>query len=307
MSLRYITFRLLQALLLLVLATLVVFLLLRLVPADPALLLLGGHGTQADVQAIREALGLNRPLYVQYIDYMARLLHGDLGSSLASKEPVADMIRSHLPATILLALGATALGVPLGVGIGFLSALKRYSWIDTIALFVALMAQSMPIYWLGLMLILFFAVRLHALPAVGYGTLPHLILPSITLSTYILGLLIRVTRSSLLEILNEDYIRTARGKGLRERTVIVRHAFPNVLIPIITILGLQIGTLLSGAVITEAVFAWPGLGTLAVVALAKRDYPVVQGVVLVTAAMFVLINFCVDLCYGYLDPRIRRA
>lgn len=306
MSVRYFFSRTLQSLLLLLLATVVVFLLLHLVPADPAVILLGGHGTQEDVEALREALGLNRPLHVQYFEYLGRLLRFDFGNSLASQRPVLEMIRDHLPPTILLTAGATVIGVPVGILLGVVSVLKRYTWLDNTGLFVALTAQSIPIYWLGLMLIMFFAVRVGVLPAGGYGSLAHLLLPSVTLSTYIIGLLIRVTRSSLLEVLNEDYIRTARGKGLHEGAVYIFHAFPNAALPIITIVGLQVGTLLSGAVITETVFAWPGLGTLVVVALSKRDYPVIQGVVLVTASMFVLVNFVVDISYAYLDPRVGR-
>lgn len=304
MSLRYIGYRAIQSVFLLWLATMVVFLLLHIIPGDPALILLGGRGTMKDAEELREALGLNRPLHIQYLEYFGRLLQGDLGHSLESKRPVTDMIRQHLFPTILLTFGASAIGIPLGLALGIVAALKRYTWVENLSLFLALTAQSMPIYWLGLMLIMFFSVRLRLLPAVGYGSFAHLILPSITLSIYPLGLLIRLTRSSLLEVLNEDYIRTARAKGFSEKFVLLWHAVPNVLIPVITVAGLQLGTLLSGAVITETVFAWPGLGTLIAVGLAKRDYPIVQSVVLVTATMFVLVNFLVDLCYAYLDPRI---
>jgi peptide/nickel transport system permease protein len=214
-------------------------------------------------------------------------------------------VLERLPATLQLSAGAFAFALLIGLPIGILSAVKRLSIWDHSSMFIALLGQSMPVFWLGLMLIVVFAVQLRWLPASGMGQPQHLILPAITLGTFLIGLIIRLTRSSMLDVLSQDYIRTARAKGLPESAVLVRHALKNAFIPVVTVLGLQMGTLLGGAVITETVFAWPGMGMVTVTAIHQRDYPVVQSAVLVSAVLVVLINWCVDVLYHYLDPRIR--
>ncbi len=285
--------------------SIVVFLLLHLIPGDPASTLLSEHATPETVRALRAQLGLDQPLPVQYLKYVLSCLRGDLGKSIRFGIPTLDLVLQHLPATIELALAALVVTVLVAMPAALLSALRRGSSFDYLMRLSALLGQSIPGYWLGMILILVFAVQLRLLPTSGRGTLAHLLMPGVTLAAYFVALLARMTRSVLLEVLEEDYVRTARAKGLGQGWVVLRHALSNALIPVATLLGLQVGTVLGGAVITEAVFAWPGIGSLAIQAIFNRDYPLVQAIVLISAVIFVAINYCLDALYCLLDPRIR--
>ncbi len=302
---RYILRRLLYALPTLLGVTVVIFLLVRLIPGDPARLVAGLLATNEEVERIRVELGLNRPLYVQYLIFLRDILSGDLGLSAVTRTAVTTEIGSRFGATLSLAITSSVLATGLGVVAGVSSAASHNSALDYTVMAVALAGVSVPVFWLGIMLMLLFAVHLHWLPAGGYGTLLHLILPSIVLAAFSIAIIARITRSTLLETLGMDYVRTARAKGLSQRLVIYRHALRNALIPVITVVGLQFGTLLGGAVLTETTFAWPGLGRLLVGAISSRDYPVIQGIVLIFATLFVLVNLAVDILYVYVDPRIR--
>ena len=305
MTLEYLVWRSLQSLLLILLATLVVFMLLHITPGDPATIILGEQATPEQIADLRRSMGLDRPLPEQYMRFLTNAVRGDFGMSIRAQRPALEYVLERLPATLQLSAGAFAFALLIGLPIGILSAVKRLSIWDHSSMFIALLGQSMPVFWLGLMLIVVFAVQLRWLPASGMGQPQHLILPAITLGTFLIGLIIRLTRSSMLDVLSQDYIRTARAKGLPESAVLVRHALKNAFIPVVTVLGLQMGTLLGGAVITETVFAWPGMGMVTVTAIHQRDYPVVQSAVLVSAVLVVLINWFVDVLYHYLDPRIR--
>jgi len=282
-----------------------VFLMIHLVPGDPVLVMLSEFASPADQEALREALGLNRPLYIQYGHFLFNALRGDLGRSVRSNRTVVSEIAWRLPNTIRLATASMLLAVVIGGGAGVVSAVRHNTALDHSAMVLVLAGLSMPSFWLGLMLMIVFAVRLEWLPVAGYEGWRHLVLPGITLAAAPAAMLARLTRSSMLEVLNQDFVRTARAKGLHEATVIMKHALKNSLIPVVTVLGLQFGYLLGGAVITETVFAWPGIGRLVIDAILARDFPVVQGTVLVIALGFVLVNLAVDLLYAYLDPRIR--
>ena len=285
--------------------SIVVFLLLHLIPGDPATTLLSEHATPETVRALRAQLGLDRPLPVQYLKYVLSCLRGDLGKSIRFGIPTLDLVLQHLPATVELALTALVVTVLVAMPAALLSALRRGSAFDYLMRLSALLGQSIPGYRLGMILILVFAVQLRLLPTSGRWTLAHLLMPSVTLAAYFVALLARMTRSVLIEVLEEDYVRTARAKGLGQGWVVLRHALANALIPVATLLGLQVGTVLGGAVITEAVFAWPGIGSLAIQAIFNRDYPLVQAIVLISAVIFVVINYCLDALYCFLDPRIR--
>lgn len=294
-----------QALVLLILVTIVAFAVVRLTPGDPVVLMLGDEATPARVAEVRRSLGLDRPLADQYVRYVGRLLHGDLGESLRAQQPVAAYVGQRLPATAELALAAAALSLAAGVPLGLGAAVLRGSWLDRVANAVALFAQSVPAMWLGLILVLVFAVELRLLPSIGAGGGRHLVLPAVTLAMYLLGLVVRLTRAATLDVLFHDYVRTARAKGLPEGLVLLRHVLRNALLPVVTVLGLHLGTLLGGAVVTEAVFAWPGLGTLVLQAISQRDYPVIQGLVLLSGLVFVVLNFLIDLVNLWLNPRLR--
>ena len=294
-----------QAAIVLLNVSLVVFVLVRIVPGDPARLMLGMEASEEAVQAARAQFGFDRPLYIQYVQFVGGALRGDLGQSVRFRRPVGDLLRESFPATLELALAATVIALTLAVPAGIYAAVHRDGVLDRLLMAGALIGQAMPIFWLGIMLITLFSVRLGWLPTSGRGSLAQLIMPSVTLSTYVMALLARLTRSNMLDVLREQYVRTARAKGLRETVIVHKHALMSAALPIVTVLGLQVGALLSGAVVTETVFNWPGIGTLALRAIQQRDYPVVQGVVLVSAALFVLINGMVDLAYRYLDPRVR--
>lgn len=305
MSFNYLLRRTMQALPLLFLASLAVFLLIHLTPGDPVRLMLGEQASDEQVAAVRARMGLDRSLPEQYLSFIGRALQGDLGTSIRAVRPTVELIGLALPATLLLTAAALFLAVVIGLPVGILAALRPGSLFDNLALFLALLGQSIPSFWLGLTLISFVALRWRLLPTSGYGDWQHLVLPACSLAPFLAGLIIRITRTSFIEVLRQDYIRTAYAKGFALSPVIFRHALRNTLLPIVTILGLQTGALLGGAVVTETVFGWPGVGQLAVNALSDRDYPVVQAVVLVSALIFIGINLFVDLVYSILDPRIR--
>ncbi|HUV72751.1 MAG TPA: ABC transporter permease [Anaerolineae bacterium] len=313
--------------------SIIVFLFLRMIPGDPALALAGEHATDANVERIREEFGLNKPLPEQYITYMGKVLRGDLGRSILSRRPITDEIRVRFPATLELSICALIVALVVGLPAGIISATKRNSRIDNIAMVGSLLGISMPIFWLGLMLNWFFAVRLGWLPSVtrldssidlqritnliivdsiltGNGEallngIKHLILPAVALGTIPMAIIARMTRSAMLEVLEQDYVRTARAKGLAERVVTFKHALKNAMLPVITILGLQVGVLLSGAVLTETIFAWPGIGRWLYLSILSRDYPIVQGMALFITSLFLVVNLLVDLSYALVDPRIR--
>jgi peptide/nickel transport system permease protein len=303
--LRYIEQRLVAAAITLFGVTIIVFLMLHLLPGDPARVIAGLLATEEDVAHLRTQLGLNQPLIVQYGNFLGNLLHGNLGISARTSQPVLDEVLARLPATLQLALLSTAIASFFGIIGGVIAATHHNSIIDYLTSALTLFGSSMPAYWLGLMLIILFAVNLQILPAAGNEGPASFILPSLTLAAFSIALITRMTRSSMLEVLHQDYVRTARAKGIQERGVLFHHALKNALIPVITVIGLQFGTLLGGAVLTESVFGWPGVGQLLLNSISARDYPTVQGVVLVFSAMFILLNLVVDMLYAYLDPRIR--
>jgi peptide/nickel transport system permease protein len=297
--------RTIDSILVLVVTSIVVFLLLYLTPGDPAQLLLAETAVPEEIDRVRAKWGLDEPLPVQYLLFLRNAIKGDLGESFRYNRPAMSVVWEFLPATIELSAAAIVLAVFVAIPLGIVAATHRQSWIDNFAMLFSLIGQSAPVYWLGLMLITLFSLKLAVLPTSGRGGLTFLILPSVTLATWLIGLVTRLTRSTFLEILDQGYIRTARAKGLARVVVVYKHALKNALIPIVTIIGLQVGTLLSGAVITETIFAWPGIGTLAMNAIFTRDFPLIRAIVLVSALGFVLINLLVDLLYLILDPRIR--
>ncbi len=303
--LRYLQQRLVAAGITLFGVTIIVFLMLHLLPGDPARVIAGLLATEEDVAHLRTQLGLNQPMIVQYGNFLGNLLHGNLGISARTSQPVLDEVLARLPATLQLALLSTAIASCFGIIGGVIAATHHNSIIDYLTSALTLFGSSMPAYWLGLMLIILFAVNLQILPAAGNEGPASFILPSLTLAAFSIALITRMTRSSMLEVLHQDYVRTARAKGIQERGVLFHHALKNALIPVITVIGLQFGTLLGGAVLTESVFGWPGVGQLLLNSISARDYPTVQGVVLVFSAMFILLNLVVDMLYAYLDPRIR--
>ena len=301
---RYVVQRLVASCLTLLGVSCVIFLMVRLLPGDPARVIAGLLASEEDVVMIRLQLGLDQPLPVQYGRFLIHAVRGDLGLSARTSEPVMREITSRLPATLQLALISTLLAAGCGVLAGVVAATRLYSGLDYLVSLVTLCGVSMPVYCLGLLLIIVFAVQLNWLPAAGADEPGSAILPSLTLASFSVALVARMTRSSMLEVLGQDFVRTARAKGLREYAVVYHHALRNALIPIITAVGLQFGALLGGAVLTETVFGWPGMGQLLVESIFARDYPVVQGIVLVFSALFILTNFLVDLSYVLIDPRI---
>jgi peptide/nickel transport system permease protein len=300
----YLLRRLLQSLLVLLGVSFVVFFILYLT-GDPALVLLPPDASAEDVQRFREAMGFNDPFIVQYGRFLGGALRGDFGQSIRHGEPAFQLVIERMPATFELAGAGLLIALCLAIPAGIISAVRRNSAVDYIATVVALLGQSMPTFWLGIMLILVFSVQLNLLPSSGRGGLPHLILPAVTLGLFTTARITRLTRSGMLEVLNQDYIRTARAKGVSNPPVVWKHALKNAAIPIVTIVGIELGTLLGGSVITETIFAWPGVGRLSVQAINNRDYPVVQAAVFLLATTFVLVNLAVDFVYTYLDPRIR--
>jgi peptide/nickel transport system permease protein/oligopeptide transport system permease protein len=301
----YIARRLLAVIPTLLGVLLAVFLMVRLAPGDPAQLLAGEFATPETLADIRQRFGLDQPWHVQLGLYAANVVRGDLGQSVRTRKPVTYELRQYFPNTLRLTLGAMLVALLIGIPAGIIAATRPGTIFDLLAVLGALIGVSMPVFWFGLMAILIFSVQLGWFPVAGTGTLWHLVLPAITLGTGTAAILARMTRSAMLEVLSQDYIRTARAKGLAGRVVVFKHALRNALIPVVTITGLQFGGLLEGAVITETVFAWPGIGQLLVGSILARDYPVVQGAVLLIAVAFILINLIVDLLYGAIDPRIR--
>lgn len=303
---KYLIGRLLQAIPTVFLVTIAVFLMLHLTPGDPAEVFLGDkRSTPELLERVREDMGLNRPLHIQYLSYMGNALQGDLGRSLQTNVPVTDQILTRLPWTIELALTAMLIASALGIGVGIIAALYHNTIVDTVAMSLALVGISMPVYWSSLLLILLFAVQLRWLPAIGQGGVERLIMPAFALALVSAGSLARMVRSSMLEVLNQDFVLTARSKGISEKLVIGRHVLRNALIPVITILGLMLGNLLSGAVLTETIFARLGIGQLYVEAVLQKDFTLVQGMTLFIALMYVGINIVIDLIYALVDPRIR--
>lgn len=330
---KYIIKRLLLLIPVLLGVSITVFVVMHVFTSDPAAIILGQHAKTDQIEKLREELGLNHPLYVQYWDFIKGAVQGNLGNSLISRTEVTKELLSRFPATIELALAAILFASVAGITIGIVSAVKQNTIFDYAGMVTALIGVSMPIFWLGLVLIIVFALWLQILPVAGRITigmeparitgfyfidslitgnfeafksaLSHMILPAVALGSYSTAIIARMTRSTMLEIIRQDYIRTARAKGLFEKIVIFQHALRNALIPILTVIGLQLGSLLGGAVLTETVFAWPGIGSYTIDAILRSDYPVVQGSVMLVATVFVLVNLIVDLLYAWLDPRIK--
>jgi peptide/nickel transport system permease protein len=304
--LRYLANRLLQTIPTVLLVSILVFLMLYLIPGDPAEIFVGDNPSTPEVLAkIREDMGLNRPLYVQYLSYMWNALHGDLGRSLNNHRPVLDEILTRLPSTLELTVAAMAISTVLGIGLGIFAAIRHNTLGDTASMIIALLGISMPVYWSSLMLIVIFSVNLKWLPPIGQGGVDRLIMPALALGFLSAGGLARLVRSSMLEVLNQDYVLTARAKGLAERVVVMRHTLRNALIPVVTVLGLTFAELLGGAVITETIFSRLGIGRMYVDAILHKDYTLVQGTTLFIAIAYVFINIGIDVVYVYIDPRIR--
>lgn len=296
--------RLLQSLVVLLGVSFVVFFILFLT-GDPAAVMLPPEATAEDIQRFRESMGFNDPFFVQYGRFLLGALQGNFGTSIRHGEPAFTLVVERMPATFELAGAALVIALMLAIPAGIVSAVRRNTVVDYISTVVALLGQSMPTFWLGIMLILFFSVQFQVLPSSGRGTWQHLVLPAVTLGLFTTARITRLTRSGMLEVLNQDYIRTAKAKGVSDAPVVWKHALKNAAIPIVTIVGIELGTLLGGSVITETIFAWPGVGRLSVQAIYNRDYPVVQAAVFLLAATFIVVNLLVDLVYTYLDPRIR--
>lgn len=284
----------------------ITFFIVRLT-GDPVTLMLPMDATPEDIARLRAALGLDKPLLVQFVTFISSLLRGDLGDSLRYGMPNLGLVLERLPATVELSVAALVFALLLAFPVGILSATRPGTFVDYVGTFLALIGQAMPVFWLGLMLTLNFSVRLQWFPSFGRGTPAHLVLPTIALGMYSAALITRLLRSGMLEILQHDFIRTARAKGLGSRPIVLKHALRNALIPVLTIIGLQMGALLGGAVVTETVFAWPGMGQLVIQAITNRDFPLVQASIIVISLMFVFVNLVVDLLYAVIDPRVRYA
>jgi peptide/nickel transport system permease protein len=302
---RFLVHRVLLAVVVLFGVSIAVFSMLHAIPGDPVVVMLSTHATPGEEEQLRHELGLDKPVYVQYARYVDRIFHGDLGRSVTQFSAVSTLISERIWNTVELAVMALLFAVVLGVPIGLISAHFRGRSLDRIAMTGSVVGVSIPSFWLGIMLLLFFGLRLRWLPIAGKQGFDSVILPAITLAMIPLATISRLTRSSLIDVLREDYIRTAISKGISQRRVLVRHALRNALIPLITIIGLLFGTLLSGAVIVESVFAWPGIGSLLINAVQERDYPLIQGIILLIAVIFVTINLVVDILYAVVDPRVR--
>jgi peptide/nickel transport system permease protein len=279
--------------------------LLVFMSGDPVMLMVPMTATREEIEALRDAFGLNQPLWVQYARYMVRAVQGDFGVSIKAGQPALNLVLDRIPATLELGLAGMILAAVVGISVGVLSALKRDSWIDAAGRVLALGSQAMPIFWLGLLLIIIFAVKLRVLPPFGRGGLRELILPAITMATYNIPLILRLTRSTFFDVLYQDYVRTARAKGLPERVVVFVHILRNAAIPLVTVLGMNFGRILGGAIVTETVFAWPGVGSLSIDAIFTADYPVIMAATIILVVSVVVMNFLTDLTYAVLDPRIR--
>lgn len=312
---RYVAQRLVSVAFVLLGVSFIVFLILHLTPGDPAQILLGPLATSSELAALRERLGLDKPILVQYGRWLSHVAKGDFGRSIVLRRPVLTEAWSRFKATVILAVGGMLVAFPLGVASGVISATRRGSLIDRLSAILSMVSISMPAFWVGLLLIMGFSLKLGWLPGTGMFSsagdggvgdlLIHLILPAVTLALVPLAVIARLTRSNMLEVIGQDFIRTARAKGAPERWVIARHAFRNTLVPLVTVLGLEVGFLLAGAVYVETVFSWPGIGSMMVNAILTRDFPLVQGGVLLIATTYVLINMATDLLYVYVDPRVR--
>ena len=303
----YLARRVLLAIPSLLIVTVLIFLVLRAVPGDPATLLAGDFATPDVVAAIRAKWGLDRPLPAQYAVFLEHLLRGDLGRSIVSDAPVSEEIVQRFRVTLVLAAAALAVALAVGLAAGIAGARRPYTIWDTGSMVVAMLGVSTPVFWSGMLLILVFAVVLGWLPSEGIGSWKSYVLPAASLGFFTSGVIARQTRSAMLDVFRQDFVRTARSKGLAERAVINRHALPNALIPVATVVGLEFGRMLGGAILTETVFSLPGLGSFLIISIAKRDYPVVQGIVLWLALVFVVINMLVDFSYAALDPRLRHG
>jgi peptide/nickel transport system permease protein len=302
---RYLGLRMLAAVPTVLGVVTLVFSLIHVMPGDPVDVMLGETARPADRAKLRSDLGLERPLAEQYRIFVTNLVHGNLGSSIHTGKPVSELVRNRFPATLELTLAALAFALAIGIPAGLLSAASPYKAVDRITLTSSLFGVAIPNFWLGPMLILLFSLHLSWLPVSGRGGLAHLVLPAITLGLSLAGILTRMTRSTVMEALNADYIRTARAKGLRESAVVAKHALANAASPLLSVVGLQLGSLLAGSVITETIFSWPGLGRLTIEAIQTRDYPVVQGCILVVALSYVCVNLATDLAYAWADPKLR--
>ena len=304
--LRYIFKRILMMIPVLLGVLFLVFTMNEISPGDPAAMIAGDAASVEVVEQIREDLGLNKPLPVRFFNYSKNLvLHGDLGTSYKAKRPVLDEVMDRLPTTILLSLTSAAFAVLLSIPIGIISAIKQNTWIDNLLMVLALIGVAMPAFWQGLMTIILFSVKLGWFPSYGFTTPAHWFMPVLTIGTGAMASLVRITRSSMLEVIRQDYIRTARAKGQTERKVIISHALRNSMIPIITAIAIQLGSMLGGAIVTETVFAIPGIGMLMIQSIKARDYPTIQGAVVVIAVMFSLLNLVVDIIYTFVDPRLK--
>lgn len=297
--------RILQVIPVLLIISFICFMMIRLVPGDPVANMLGVNASKEAIAAQRAELGLDKPLLTQYGDFLVKALQGDLGKSITTRRPVIDEIAQRYPATLKLALGATAFAAVVGITFGVLSAVKQNKLTDNVIMVFSLLSVSTPSFFLALVMMLLFSIHLGWLPSMGLRTPLHYVLPIITLGMQSVGLIARTTRSSMLEVLRQDYIRTSRSRGISQAVIVMRHAFKNALIPVVTVVGLRFGGLLAGSMLVEAVFSVPGIGRFMVDGVLKRDYPVVQGTVLVLATTFVLVNLAVDLIYALIDPRIK--
>ena len=302
---KYICKRILMMIPVIIGVSLLVFLVLKMTPGDPARVVAGSEADKATVEQIREELGLNKPVLQQYVDYMLNLLHGDMGTSYTTNKPVVEEILARMPTTFILAFAGVFVAVLIGIPLGIISATKQYSILDYISTLLALGGVAMPNFWLGLMLILLFSLKLGWLPSGGGDSWTAYVLPAITLGVGATANFMRTTRSSMLEVIRQDYIRTARAKGAGEGRVVMHHALRNAMIPVITVIGLQIGTLLGGAVVNETVFSLPGLGTLMINAINQKNEPVVLGCLITFAIIFSLVNLLIDILYAFIDPRIK--
>lgn len=300
---KYISKRLLQAIFVLLGVSLVAFIILHL-SGDPLSLLISSGATPEQEAAIRTKMGLDDPLYIQYFRFLAQILHGDFGESLYYKQSTLSLIMNRLPATIQLTFAGILVATVIGIPLGIIAATKKGSVVDSVVRIIAICGQAIPSFWLGLMMILIFSVKLKWLPTSGRGTFAQMIMPAITVGLFSMASVCRLTRSTMIETLKTDYIRTAKAKGLHKARIIVVHALRNSLLPVVTTIGMEIGHLLGGTFLTETIFSWPGIGSLAVQAITNRDYPLVQTAVLITAFMFVIVNLIVDLLYAVIDPRI---
>lgn len=288
-------------------AIIIMVFMLTFVAGDPVTLMVPLNATPEEVNTLRESLGLNDPLMVQFWRYLVRIIQLDFGDSTRMRQPALRLVLERIPATLKLGFASLLLATFVGVSVGILSATKQNTWIDALGRLLALSGQSIPVFWLGLMLIVLFAVKLQLLPVFGYGGIKTLIMPAVTLATYNIPLILRVTRSTFLEVIHQDYVRTARAKGVPEKVVIFQHILPNAAIPIFTVAGINFGKMIGGAIITETVFAWPGIGLLTINAIFTADYPIIMVATIILTSSVVVVNFLIDFTYHLLDPRIRYA